>query len=122
MLQLSPSRERGNNIPKIREIARYKRALYTISMQKQVRATRTQKNKPSLREPRTRGARFRRKHPLAYYLLGGLGIVLFWRGVWGLLDHYLFPEYQVLSFVISAVAGLVVLYMDDFSLDELRAR
>ena len=75
-----------------------------------------------MRPPRTRGARFRRSHPHIYFLLGGLGIVLFWRGVWGLLDRYLFPNYELYSFLISLVIGVIILYIDDFSLDELRAR
>jgi len=42
--------------------------------------------------------------------------------VWGLLDRYLFPNYELYSFLISLVIGVIILYIDDFSLDELRAR
>jgi Zn-dependent protease with chaperone function len=37
-------------------------------------------------------------------------IVLFWRGVWGLLDEFLFPGNPILSYIISAVAGIIILY------------
>lgn len=37
-------------------------------------------------------------------------IVLFWRGTWGLLDLYLFPDNMLLSYLISAAAGIIILY------------
>lgn len=37
-------------------------------------------------------------------------IVLFWRGIWGLLDVYLFPHNYVLSCLISVLAGIIILY------------
>lgn len=39
----------------------------------------------------------------------GIAIVAFWRGVWGLLDLYLFPNNYQLSLWISALAGLIIL-------------
>ena len=38
-------------------------------------------------------------------------IVLFWRGVWGLLDIYLFPHNLLLSYLISALFGIIILYL-----------
>ena len=43
-------------------------------------------------------------------LILALGAVFFWRGVWGLLDVYLFPNNMVLSYSISIGIGIVVLY------------
>ena len=54
-----------------------------------------------------------------YHLLTGLAIVVFWRGVWGLLDVYLFPGNEVLSYGFSVIAGIALLYINDFSLSEL---
>lgn len=48
-----------------------------------------------------------------------VGIIMFWRGIWGLLDYYLLPDNPPLSFGISLVIGLVILYVDDRSLDSL---
>lgn len=45
---------------------------------------------------------------------------MFWRGVWGLLDAYLLPQYEILSLIVSICLGVLILYLDDFSLDELR--
>ncbi|MDH5481059.1 MAG: hypothetical protein OEX11_09905 [Nitrosomonas sp.] len=49
-----------------------------------------------------------------------VAIIMLWRGVWGLLDIYLFPEMPTLSFVVSISIGLVVLYLNDFQLDNLK--
>jgi hypothetical protein len=43
-------------------------------------------------------------------VITSLAIVSFWRGVWGLMDIYLFPENRVLSLVISLIIGLVILF------------
>jgi len=44
-------------------------------------------------------------------LIAALAIVSFWRGVWGLMDLYLFPENLALSFGVSIIFGLVILWM-----------
>ena len=46
-------------------------------------------------------------------------VIMIWRGIWGLLDHYLFPENPDMSHVISILIGLVILLFDDFALTEL---
>ena len=48
-----------------------------------------------------------------------IGVVFVWRGVWGLSDLYLFPENQVLSFTISIIMGVIILYLNDGKLNEL---
>lgn len=53
-------------------------------------------------------------------IFAAVGVVLVWRGVWGLLDHYLFPNNPDLSYIASLCIGLVVLYFDDYVFDELR--
>ncbi len=42
-------------------------------------------------------------------LMIGIAIVGFWRGVWGLLDMYFFPNTPVLSYGLSAIIGIVIL-------------
>jgi hypothetical protein len=34
---------------------------------------------------------------------------MLWRGVWGLLDVFIFPENQALSFAISSILGIILL-------------
>ncbi|MBI5803071.1 hypothetical protein HY448_00065 [Candidatus Pacearchaeota archaeon] len=43
-------------------------------------------------------------------LLIAFAIVSFWRGTWGLMDLYLFPENHLVSFWISILIGVVILY------------
>ncbi len=51
------------------------------------------------------------KRPIIYTLIGGIAIVLFWRGVWLTADLYPFltgPVSLVISIVILLVIGLFV--------------
>ena len=49
-----------------------------------------------------------------------VAIIMLWRGVWGLLDLYLFPGIPALSYVVSISVSLLVLYLNDFHLDNLK--
>lgn len=56
------------------------------------------------------------------YILMVMGIVLVWRGIWGLGDLYLFPQNQLYSFIASLILGIVLLVIIDkrhFDLREL---
>jgi len=44
-------------------------------------------------------------------LIASIATVSFWRGIWGLMDIYLFPKNQVLSLIISIIIGLIVLFI-----------
>lgn len=55
-------------------------------------------------------------------LITAVGVVMVWRGIWGLMDIYLFPGNPTLSYALSIVIGLVILYIDDKAFDELRHR
>ena len=48
-----------------------------------------------------------------------IAIVMFWRGVWSLLDAYLFPDNILVSNLVSILIAFLVLYLDDFHLKEL---
>jgi Fuseless len=41
----------------------------------------------------------------------GAGIVLFWRGIWNLADHYLFPNHPDISAFASLAIGLGILIL-----------
>lgn len=52
-----------------------------------------------------------KKHPspmLAIFIAGA--VIMFWRGVWGLMDVYLFPDNLPLSYGISFIIS-VILYV-----------
>lgn len=63
--------------------------------------------------------KFKQKYPNFYFLITGIGVIFVWRGVWGLLDLYFFPGNEVFSIFASVVIGLVILFINDFSLSEL---
>ena len=43
-------------------------------------------------------------------LLVAFAIVAFWRGSWGLMDLYLFPNFEILSYLVSILVGIIILY------------
>jgi len=49
-------------------------------------------------------------HPDTYFILVGFSVVMFWRGAWGLMDLYLFPDNPTLSFSVSLLAGILILF------------
>ena len=65
-------------------------------------------------------AQLKEQHPNANAIVIILAIIMLWRGVWGLLDQYLFPDSPLLSSLVSIALGALILYLDDFSLDNLK--
>lgn len=61
----------------------------------------------------------KKKNPFIYHFVTGIAIVIFWRGMWGLLDLYLFPGQPTLSYAASVIIGLGILYINDYSISEL---
>jgi len=48
-----------------------------------------------------------------------IDVVLIWRGVWGLLDLYLFPSNEILSLSTGIIVGIIILYSHGKNLREL---
>lgn len=63
--------------------------------------------------------RFKKRHKVLHLLLVAFAVVMFWRGVWGILDAYFLPDNRLLSYLGSIALAFVVLYFDDFHLKEL---
>jgi len=55
-----------------------------------------------------------------YTIIIAFAIISFWRGIWGLMDVYLFPNNDVLSFSISILIGILILYMTKHLLTSLK--
>lgn len=59
----------------------------------------------------------RKKTPLEIWkqrfeaFMVGAGIILFWRGIWNLADHYLIPSNPIISAFASLTIGLLVLIL-----------
>lgn len=61
----------------------------------------------------------KRKNNFFKVMLIGTSVVLFWRGAWGLMDLYLFPNNQFISYTFSLVLGIAVLVYTKELVDEL---
>ena len=52
-------------------------------------------------------------------ILIGSAVISFWRGLWGLMDIYLFPKNSALSFLASVIIGLIILTLTHYTTKEL---
>lgn len=50
-----------------------------------------------------------KKTSFAHVVLIAVAVVLVWRGAWGLMDLYIFPDNALISYIVSLVAGLLIL-------------
>lgn len=48
------------------------------------------------------------------------GVVLFWRGAWGLMDLYIHPNDPLISYIISLLFGLIILAVTHHLFDSLK--
>lgn len=60
-----------------------------------------------------------KKRKLLFSILIGFSVVLFWRGAWGIMDVYLFPNNYELSSWVSLISGLGILYFTHYIIKEL---
>lgn len=72
-----------------------------------------------LRHVYLRAKKIRRKTATINIVLTTLGVVMIWRSLWGLMDHYLFPQNPLISYIISLALWLFILFVDNEELDEL---
>ena len=59
------------------------------------------------------------KHQTVFVIMIAFAVISFWRGVWGLMDEYLFPLNYELSLWISLVLGLGILIGTHYASKEL---
>lgn len=52
-------------------------------------------------------------------LILAIAVIMIWRGVWNLLDYYLFPEHFVASSILSILIGSLILFLNNNNLEEL---
>lgn len=41
-----------------------------------------------------------------------IAVIIIWRGVWGFLDVYLFPNNLAISYLISILLGILIVFAD----------
>jgi hypothetical protein len=71
------------------------------------------KNSPRL-------AQFKERHPIGNAIIIIFAIIMIWRGTWGILDTYFFPGSPTLSYIASIAIGILTLYLDNFSIQNLK--
>lgn len=60
------------------------------------------------------------RYPLINVVIVIVAIIMLWRGVWGLLNTFLFPGSPVFSYLASVALGVLILYLDDFKIEYLK--
>ena len=60
-------------------------------------------------------------HPqkIFFTILIAFAVISFWRGTWGLMDLYLFPNDYEVSLWVSVVLGIGILIFSGYSLRKL---
>jgi hypothetical protein len=58
-------------------------------------------------------------HKIVFSIIIGFAVISFWRGIWGLLDEYLFPSNIGLSLWTSVVVGILILIVTGYVMKEL---
>ena len=56
---------------------------------------------------------------ILFTLIIAFAVVAFWRGSWGILDIYLFPENYLISSIVSIFIGIIILYFTKHLAKEL---
>ncbi len=59
------------------------------------------------------------RYRILFSILIGSSVISFWRGVWGLMDVYLFPNNPGLSYLLSVLFGILILIATDYTVKEL---
>ena len=59
------------------------------------------------------------RHQVIFALLIGYAVISFWRGAWGLMDEYIFPENYQLGLWFSLFSGLAILVATHYITKEL---
>ncbi len=49
-----------------------------------------------------------------------VAVVLIWRGIWGTMDLFVFPNHPFLSYLTSTVLGIILLMIDGNGLEDLK--
>ena len=63
--------------------------------------------------------KFKKKHPNIYIVIISICIVMWFRGITGIIDVLFVPSNKIFYFLIISLFPLLILYMDDFSFSEL---
>lgn len=48
-------------------------------------------------------------HQRIFAIIVAAAVISYWRGIWGLLDLYLYPSNEAYSYLLSIVLGLILI-------------
>ncbi len=54
-------------------------------------------------------SKMKSRHQIIFAILIAFAVISFWRGIWGLMDEYLFPANYELSLWASVIIGIAIL-------------
>lgn len=63
--------------------------------------------------------RLKIRHQVLFSIIIAFAVISFWRGVWGIMDEYLFPANMQLSYWVSILIGVVILIITGYATKEL---
>ena len=63
--------------------------------------------------------RLRQNHQRIFALIIAIGVILLWRGTWGLADLFLFPNNQLYRYLSCIAIGLAILISSQYMIKEL---
>lgn len=64
-------------------------------------------------------SKFKRKHKIVFAIIIGLSVVSFWRGAWGIMDVYIFPNNYGISSLVCFLIGIGLLSVTNYVVEEL---
>lgn len=62
--------------------------------------------------------RLRQHHQRLFALIIAIGVILLWRGMWGLADLHIFPNNELYSYSLSVAIGLIILISSHYMIKE----
>ena len=66
--------------------------------------------------------KLKHSHQFTFTLIIGVALISFWRGVWGVIDHFalaFFPGKELLAYVLAMAAGVSILFVSGHLMKEL---
>lgn len=64
-------------------------------------------------------SKMKSKHQIIFAIMIAFAVISFWRGIWGLMDEYLFPYNYRLSLWTSLILGVLILIATHYTAKEL---
>lgn len=64
-------------------------------------------------------SKLKKRHQLLFAIIITFAVVCLWRGIWGLLDIFIFPDNLFLSYSITCLVGIAIMALANLSIDKL---